>query len=564
MTACRLIVVEDDSITKETFGGLMEAVVREGLFSITYCSTADEARAALSEGHFDVALLDADTGERTPSGPALAGRILAGEMIRNAQLTRRILWTGLADTQRDRLLTCLQPDAPLFEYLLDKGLHPNYTGNLKALRSRSRVNWDLKVQLPETIPLPRGVSKNELKPGKLRETLEAFLRRLFFTESHTSAAADQVVEGASATRLLRGRSGAAVFELAIHVEGLADTICIMKYDLADEIRREVAAYERYVRYMLQVNRRVELWGWVTDGRLGALIYSYAGGSALARYEPAYEVLGVPERAQQIAPIIRDLFNPQKQEWYAVERRREATDSRLVGWLLQHLDIHERIREVERGIMEIVERSGGRIARTGGFDGEHTRLSIGTKTGLFDPSVVLRRDRFEVPFYTSIGHGDLHLGNLFLVDAARWMLIDFERTGRVHCLNDFYSLEVSVRQRLSVPGDLERAYQDEMNLAKAWRPLAGASKSDLESMSEAVPPSLGPVGQLVWDLRRLALLNFVDTMSSDRWFKEYLVGYVVHSLFVASRPGVTQIEAEALLVGAIYWFQLLRERMYSIG
>ena len=135
-----------------------------------------------------------------------------------------------------------------------------------------------------------------------------------------------------------------------------------------------------------------------------------------------------------------------------------------------------------------------------------------------------------------------------------MLIDFERTGRVHCLQDFYSLEGSIRQTLGGQPIASSMAQEKLLLKLTKRLVED------RLIVPAPPPSNGESlsreYQLILEIRRLSMANFIHRMNYVEWLRQYFLGLTVMLIFILTRRNNPQNLRESMLFQAAYHFARL--------
>jgi len=546
---CRVLVVEDTNADWEP----LEAVLaRHPTIALERAKNPEEARHKIDSTFFEVALIDADLGDLSKAHKTLFSGLDVAKYLRaQSPLTRRVLWTGHTMASRDILLKQMQPANDVFHYLLDKDTHPAYVPNLLALKEEVQQNWKLEIDIGD---IDAEIDKKFPQSDRalVRDSLLVFLRRFFHSpiRSDHGSEPDQVISRVCLESMPGGMSGAFVAGVRVFAGTHQCSMCVLKVAEGQAIAKERRAYTRFVRYMLRRNRRVELLDAIENGRYGALLYSYAG-LASERIQNAAAIWRETTDLTPLIDIVRGLFDPSNREWYADEVL--ETGHSLRTHLLNHYDITEYVPDMERSVKRVIAESTSIAEKIVGQN-EDPQLRFADKYYLTDPMPILRKVRFDIPFISSVGHGDLHLGNLLAVDTQQWMLIDFERTGRVHCLQDFYSLEGSIRQTLGGQPIASSMAQEKLLLKLTKRLVED------RLIVPAPPPSNGESlsreYQLILEIRRLSMANFIHRMNYVEWLRQYFLGLTVMLIFILTRRNNPQNLRESMLFQAAYHFARL--------
>lgn len=126
-------------------------------------------------------------------------------------------------------------------------------------------------------------------------------------------------------------------------------------------------------------------------------------------------------------------------------------------------------------------------------------------------------------YLAVTHGDLHAGNILIDDANNAWVIDFERTGVGHILQDFVELETDLINRM-VPGSENFPLYHRLCYAVA----APEEIGPIENHFDLTDPNSLKLIQTISIIRSLArdCSNLTD-------FRQYLVGLLFNTLFRAT-------------------------------
>lgn len=251
----------------------------------------------------------------------------------------------------------------------------------------------------------------------------------------------------SLERLNGGRSGAHIFK----ARRWGSAPVVVKIAPRDAGRRERRNYEQFVRPFLPAMCRPDLLGFVEAGDRAALCFSFAGDGD--RPETLTRRLAAGDLAA-LDLVLSTICEQLHRSWHASALRKAEAD--LARY---YMDRYFRALPAAMEAEEPLFRHASRYFQAGrqgdGYQiGETVFPSVcGTLFGRQDMR----------PYHSGILHGDLNSDNVVLdgtSGSAR--LIDFERTGRGHVLQDLVSLEASVR--INYPNDV--SFRDILEIERA--------------------------------------------------------------------------------------------------
>ena len=305
-------------------------------------------------------------------------------------------------------------------------------------------------------------------------------------------------------------------------DGRQGVWCVVKVGPIDECREERARFDRFVRYRIRREDRVELLGYVEGDLLAGLCISFVGASP----EDPPESLAVlfEQRDQRAIRFLESLFAPSRKDWY--------NDARGSMAIAEYFDREYHWKGIP-SILELVDDAAGDVVKDG-YARRHGDTLFWGDEHIVLPSMVTGDGVFRERQRTCIVHGDLHGGNV-LVDGAkngegRAILIDYRHVGAGPRCIDFAALELSVRLKCNVrtaPG-CSGAYvvAERAILRDVWGYVAkgtcGATGEYWETLSAAIS--------------RLAIANFEDLK-----LEEYAATCIMWGLRVISIPGLAQVK-----------------------
>ncbi len=151
-------------------------------------------------------------------------------------------------------------------------------------------------------------------------------------------------------------------------------------------------------------------------------------------------------------------------------------------------------------------------------------------------------------YTAITHGDLHGDNLLVDEQYNAWVIDFERSGEGHVLQDFIELESDIINRLHC-GPENNGLFSLLCLAIAQPRELGAQPAYLPDLPD---PEMHKALQVIGAIRQLAAKH---TPVTDA--REYLLGLFFNTIFRATliESGQSACQHRALMLGSILAYRL---------
>ena len=227
---------------------------------------------------------------------------------------------------------------------------------------------------------------------------------------------------------------------------------VLKIGPKEQINRERTAFQKYAKWYLPHDMRVDIVGAGHTGKFSAICYAFALGGETKVLTLADALM--QGQTRQIESVVRKLFNSKLQGWYQPSGRKSESLQSFFSNLKEYPKEKDEWRQtcLRRTIRRVADREDLDCdIRNGDF-------RIGT---LSFPDVrrTLRNvGNHQVPFCVS--HGDLNANNIFLNGSASSIaLIDFEQTGHTHVFRDFVSLESSVRSLLPLQKKTRLSFLD---------------------------------------------------------------------------------------------------------
>jgi thiamine kinase-like enzyme len=304
---------------------------------------------------------------------------------------------------------------------------------------------------------------------------------------------------------------------------------VVKLARAEKIKIEVANYHTHINRRLtgyfsaRLERSSTLWD------IGGAVYSYVGEFDVKTFSRYYEENSITEIEECLASFFGRVWGRH------YEQKRKACNASLFDLYSKVWgDWYEKILKAFPSANPVE------------YDSIHKGL------GLPDPVEWLKTKVAENPNDLScvaetqlaITHGDLHGDNL-LVDSKKiaWV-IDFERCGEGHALQDFIELEADIINRLEARNENLSAYIEMCLTVFGEKTIQGLEESKTRSADARIEKAL----QTISILRSLALKC---TKITDA--REYLFGLLFNMIFRAAMLQKTNLQKSRrtlLLAGLI--------------
>lgn len=402
-------------------------------------------------------------------------------------------------------------------YLLNDG-YLKYIGDaIRAFLKRAPALVSVPTQGLDEI----GVTAEAF--SSLVEQCLASLEVLEFDLASEPKAAFSVLSG--------GFSGAAVYQMEVRGAGRTPSLpLVLKCGSREQIGREIRAFERWVRWQLPHDMRVDVIGRGVTGDHAAVCYGFVLGSSTKLTSLADAIRAKDFEAVEAS--LKRIFFAERSGWYKARRENANT---LCKYLLNSPEFaptkdEKRTRQLKAALTQLVMDEGISLAETA-FE-----LVVDGKPYPSVRSAIASVD--GGPADLAYCHGDLNANNIFLDDKYNGLaLIDFEQSGESHIFRDFISIETSIR--MDLPEDMTKAI--------AFRDLVAAERRYCESDPAAADGSYeGWIGLI----RKLARDRFPTAPAL-----QHRVPLVLHAwkvLGVKEWPQETRRRLTAAVLGGLQY------------
>jgi hypothetical protein len=285
---------------------------------------------------------------------------------------------------------------------------------------------------------------------------------------------------------------------------------VVKLARAHKIQVEVERYEKFISRKVGGNftARLERHAWLWS--IGGARYSYIGAFDVRTFSRYYEEHAI----EDIEDCLNYFF---KVSW---------------GRHYERAEMHENI-----SLFELYDETWGNWYKKNikNFPSENSWpvANLSTGLGLPNPIEWFRTNIAEEPqedisvverTQKAVTHGDLHGDNLLIDSHKNTWVIDFERSGEGHALQDFIELEADIINRLGAQFDDLTAYHKMCLIVARQTQIKGLEEEEMQSNDPRIRKAL----QVISILRKLASQC---TQITDA--RQYLLGLLFNTIFRAT-------------------------------
>jgi hypothetical protein len=329
----------------------------------------------------------------------------------------------------------------------------------------------------------------KLLPGATNIRIEKLDSNLFFSQASTVPRPQSVV-------------------LRVYEEDYEPVV--VKLARAEKIKVEVDRYDRFIsrkiggNFIAKLERHALLWD------IGGALYSYIGDFDVKTFSRYYEE-------------------------HPVEDIHFCLDSFFTGSWGRHYERKQEVRNVS--LFDLYSNTWGKWydKRVKNFstEGLWQMNGLNERLGLPNPIEWFKRNIAENHEHdvskaevtqTAVTHGDLHGDNLLIDSHRNAWVIDFERSGEGHALQDFAELEADIINRLEAHSEDNIAY---LNMC-----LVGASQMQIGSLADVdIQNHQGRYQKALQTISILRSLALKCTGIQDA--RQYLLGLLFNTIFRAT-------------------------------
>ncbi len=293
----------------------------------------------------------------------------------------------------------------------------------------------------------------------------------------------------------------------------------------EAIRSEAMRYDRFVGPLPDGVAAQLRWRAETP-RLGALAYSWVGNSIEdgvplgPRYSTTWSVLSWQRRRNAVSRLLSVALNP----WYEIYRGGSADLNRhqlLLNHYVGRGGLWYLPIDCDRDLAPSLALKRDAL----GIESSDRMWIFSNGERLADPFAwAIRGEGSKLRFRRqSPIHGDMHVGNVFVLPDDSPRLIDFGRTASGHIFRDFAALETSLWLTCVRDDDFGLLQQAESIICEA---KTLGEHLDYRRLGENT--DLGEAIRIITDIRRAAL-DACGGASDNDCMEEYLFALVMHKL-----------------------------------
>jgi CheY-like chemotaxis protein len=310
---------------------------------------------------------------------------------------------------------------------------------------------------------------------------------------------------------------------------------VVKLARAKKIEVEVDRYEKYISRKVGGNFTVKLERYANLWDIGGALYTYIGDFDVKTFSSYYEQHPI----EDIRECLEAFFTGSWGRHY--ERKQLQTNVSLFDL---YVDVWgdwytKRVRDF----------STGHLWRD---EGIHQRLGLPNPIEWFKTRIAENREldlSFVETTQRAITHGDLHGDNLLIDSRKNPWVIDFERSGEGHALQDFIELESDIINRLEAPAENISSYYEMCQVVARQTLIKPLEESEMKSQDPRIRKALQTIS---W-LRSLALkcTGICDA-------RQYLLGMLFNTLFRATINNNEKYhdrQSRALMLAGIFCHRL---------
>jgi CheY-like chemotaxis protein len=310
---------------------------------------------------------------------------------------------------------------------------------------------------------------------------------------------------------------------------------VVKLARSQKIEVEVDRYERFIsrkiggNFTVKLERSANLWD------IGGALYSYIGDFDVKTFSSYYEEHPI----EDIRECLEAFFTVSWGRHY--ERKQPQTNISLFHL---YVDVWgdwytKRVRDFSTDHLWQVEGLNKHLNLPNPIDWFKTRI---VENQELDLSIVETTQ-------SAITHGDLHGDNLLIDGRKNPWVIDFERSGEGHALQDFIELESDIINRLEAPSEDISSYYHMCQVIARQTLIKPLEDSETKSRDPRIQKAL----QTISLLRSLALqcTGICDA-------RQYLLGLLFNTLFRATinnNEKYHERQSRALTLASIFCHRL---------
>lgn len=310
---------------------------------------------------------------------------------------------------------------------------------------QERIDAEWSMSLPDAAVdsmISKGKRIQAMRKNRdaVRDEMECLLFDLFNEPASIALSSQKVTielemmsPGMSASITLRARPHYGVDKQSQPIYG---NRCVVKIGARNGIDEEVSRFNRLVKLGVPSEFRVELIASAIGDTLGAVCYSFAGGSQSDEIVSLDEFL-LRQDLGAAASVINQVFNKKSKNWWAVE----GEPMSVQGFYSKNFGT--KFPERVKSIHDFLKRG-----KEWNYDEKHSRVSFEG----FSFDIPSESDLGKSSYFAShawpacLVHGDMHGGNVLVDSYGRTSLIDYATAGFGPRFADAVAMAATVRLR----------------------------------------------------------------------------------------------------------------------
>ncbi len=421
-----------------------------------------------------------------------------------------------------------------------------------------RYIWPLKYDQREILNRlktsnPKNVDRWQILINDFSDEVDVALRGLYRSNKKSPDVSQLFLKpvehpNSVSNEMLYGRRSVVLYVESVDLRGHNRLKEVVKFAPRTHVDDEIVNYDTYVDGQLTPAYRGTIGRSSKLKDIGAICYTEVDGERFIEWYSQTNDRGL------ICQAIDHLFYSVLMPWWNLNS--------LHGF--EHKNIYEHYLEVFQNLDRWIQD----YRRLHGDRDRKVHINSDLPVAFQDP-VLFVNNRKEIPrfrsWWSTIIHGDLHAGNVFVKSDQTTCVIDFERSGPGYFFQDFVELENSVRLRLL---DLS---EDQLGYAFYLDYLL-QSQQRLDQLPNLAPPPGSAQDQpLMQKLHKAfdaicsirAAAAKIGGRNKHEHMEEYYWALLMETLFSVTRPGggddgiPTFAQQRALLAAAVICERLER-------
>ncbi|HEV3386737.1 MAG TPA: phosphotransferase [Gemmata sp.] len=468
--------------------------LKNGPVRMLYAHTVEEARPLIDKYFIHIALVDINLADDEPSGDNAnqegndEGNDVLKLLCQHRPICRRYAYTNYP-------LEVLKQQGMGFEPTAHGVLPKQYNWTeVEFIKKNSQIWLKHQVRVDGLDEVLAEICRKMEPPHPIRDELDYLISKIF-GQGEKIATSIESIE----LKLLDGGRSPSVVVLGQPKDGDGRTgiWTVIKFSSLRYAAMEHRAYCKYVRFMLPVSSRVELLGYFEADTIGAMCYSFAGGS------PQNEIVSlerlIRDEDEETFKYLRALQSQLCDHWYITD----TEPIEQAQYVAKTFKVDEdAVRDkIENFAIKIAPRIKAEVSLEGIRFAD--RLLCWPTVADLKHGQIRQRPKCII-------HGDLHAGNVLVRRRTdQTVLIDHQYTGPGPAYLDFAALDASPRLFTKVKQLNTHMIEDQVNHEpKVWDSVWSAS------LGTKAPDELPFWARVSFHVVMMARMRFPGLMPKD--------------------------------------------------